>query len=214
MGTVAKVVLGVLLANLLMIPLVLGTSAWMGSDEVGQENVKSAQIKNVRPVEVPVDLSDPATLAAYRTENDRLIGALNRDLDHIIGADRKSFVVERQASGSGCDIELVAQTPDESLVRYAPFPILAIVGMDGAISDGDGPMDSHVLRIMIDQRKTVNPDVPTVMISMPFHSDPSKRLSQLPYFDMPHESVNERDRTKVRLADLQQRCSEIAKAEA
>ena len=214
MGTVMKVVLGVILANLLMIPLVLGMSAWMGSDEAEEEGVKTAQVENAQPAAAPVDLTDPAALTAYRNENDRLIGALDRDLDHIIGADRKSFVVERQASGSVCDIELVAQTPDESLVRYAPFPILAIVGMDSAISDGAGPMDSNLLRIMIDQRKTVNPDVPTVMISMPLEAEASKRLSQQPYFDMPHESAAERDRTKERLAELLERCRNIAKAEA
>ncbi|ASK89834.1 hypothetical protein [Sphingorhabdus sp. SMR4y] len=216
MNKALKIIMWIVIANIAVIPLILllnGTGA-VPDSTASPEDVNAAQIDDAAPVQRPVNLGDPAALAAYRAENDKLIGALDRDLDHIIGADKKSFVVERQAGGSGCDIELVAQTPDESLVRYAPFPVLAIVGMDGAIRDGDGPMNSHVLRIMIDQRKTANPDVPTVMVSMPLETEPSKRLSQLPYFDMPHESATERDRIKRRLAEIMERCSDIAEAEA
>lgn len=210
MNKALKIIMWIVIANIAVIPLILLLN---GTGAVPERSNDPVVAPPSQPEAVVVDLTTPGALKSYREENAILIRRLGRSLDPIMDFETKKIAAFRGAEGEDCDMKLWVASADETSRRSSIFPIPAIQAME-PIPDGDGLMNSNVLRIHITQTNPDFRDVPAVMLDNPSSPSRAETSDMIPYLDMPHSGPKEREATERALRNLKARCEKIAAAES
>ncbi len=207
-----KVLMWIVLAN------VAGVAALLLASQIGWLSAEDGSDTTAQPISTAgiatrageavtggdPDLSVPKTLAAYRNEIDTLGRRLEADLDNIhFASGTPGILLYRTATSQSCNTEFAVEAGDESYTRYAEFPFDAITSLASVADDASEP-EKNRLRIELKEDATGRG---RVMAANPFEE---VRLSFGSFFDMPHETPEERTRVKELLESLKYRCAHLA----